>query len=629
MLAASALLAVIISGAFVVLLLAIGDVRGAERRTDHAQNVLVAANQLERLVLDLETGQRGFVLTKQARFLAPWNAARVAYPARARTLLALVDGERVSEHQARNIARSVRAYIRDYSVPLVSAAKRGDPSARSVATTDEGKRRVDALRDDFDRLLAVEHQTAARSRSTADSAAQKASAAAAIGIAVSVFLIGVYAGYLTQAIVRPVRRAAQLAGRFAGGDLTARMPETGAGEIGGLERSFNVMGSSLERSRDALGALAAEQAALRRVATLVARATPRAVFGAVAEEVGRLLDADRTFIGRYGADNAVTVVAAWSATGEQMPIRLDFPMRPEQEESVSLLVHDTCRPARLDSYGHEQGAVARGLGLRSSVGAPITVAGRLWGLIVVASTGDDMLPSATEDRLADFTELVATAITNADAQAELTASRARIVATADETRRRIERDLHDGAQQRLASLLLQLRAAQAAVPSELEQVDDELDRVAQGLAAALEELRDYARGIHPALLAERGLGPAVKALVRRSTVPVDVELHMDGRLPEQIEVGAYYVISEALTNAAKHANASSVVVDVEAIDDVLRLSVRDNGVGGADLSRGSGLVGLKDRVAALGGRISLESPPGGGTSLEVELPLVAERASPA
>jgi signal transduction histidine kinase len=276
---------------------------------------------------------------------------------------------------------------------------------------------------------------------------------------------------------------------------------------------------------------------------------------------------------------------------------------------------------------HYQHGSAHELGLRSSVGAPITVAGRLWGLIVVASTGENALPPGTEDRLADFTDLVATAITNADAQAELTASRARIVATADETRRRIERDLHDGAQQRLASLLLQLRAAQAAVPSELVQVDAELDRVAQGLAAALEELRDYARGIHPALLAERGLGAAVKALGRRSTVPVELELHMDGRLPEQIEVGAYYVISEALANAAKHANASSVVIDVDASDDVLRVSVRDDGVGGADLSRGSGLVGLKDRVAALGGRISLESPPGGGTLLEVELPLVAESAT--
>ena len=623
-LAASALLALIISGAFVVLLLAIGDARGAERRTDHAQDVLVAANQLERLLLDLETGQRGFVLTRQARFLEPWNGARAAFPSRARTLLALVDGERASEQQARDIARSVQSYIRDYSVPLVRAAERGDSSARSVATTDAGKRRVDALRVDFDRLLAVEQQTAARSRSTADSAAQRASAAAAIGIAGSVFLIAVYAGYLMRAIVRPVRRAAQLAGRFAGGDLTARMPETGVGEIGALERSFNVMGGSLESSRDALAALATEQAALRRVATLVARATPAAVFAAVAEEVGRLLGADRTFLGRYGADETVTIVAAWSVTGEQVPITLDVPQQPAAEDSVSPLVHDTRRPARLEHYQHGS---AHELGLRSSVGAPITVAGRLWGLIVVASTGENALPPGTEDRLADFTDLVATAITNADAQAELTASRARIVATADETRRRIERDLHDGAQQRLASLLLQLRAAQAAVPSELVQVDAELDRVAQGLAAALEELRDYARGIHPALLAERGLGAAVKALGRRSTVPVELELHMDGRLPEQIEVGAYYVISEALANAAKHANASSVVIDVDASDDVLRVSVRDDGVGGADLSRGSGLVGLKDRVAALGGRISLESPPGGGTLLEVELPLVAESAT--
>ena len=207
-----------------------------------------------------------------------------------------------------------------------------------------------------------------------------------------------------------------------------------------------------------------------------------------------------------------------------------------------------------------------------------------------------------------FTELIATAIANAETRAELAASRARIVATADATRRRIERDLHDGAQQQLVSLALELRAAQAALPSELGEQRAELSRVVEGLTAVLDELREISSGIHPAILSEGGLAPALKTLARRSPIPVQLDVRVEGRLPESVEVAAYYVVSEMLTNAAKHAHASSVQVDVAGADGVLRVSVRDDGVGGADPARGSGLVGLRDRVEALGGTIAVDSP---------------------
>jgi signal transduction histidine kinase/CHASE3 domain sensor protein len=616
---ASALLALLVAGAFAVLLLAIGDLRGAERRTGHAQDVLVTANHLERLVVDLETGQRGFILTRQERFLTPWLRARATLPARAATLRALVANEPTARRQVAEIARRARSYVNDYSVPLVSAARRGDPSARSVAATAAGKRRVDMMRRNFDRLIAVERRIDMESKETADAAAQRASAAAALGIAGSIALIALYAGYITRAIVRPVRRAAQMANRLSGGDLSARLPETGAGEIGALEHSFNVMGTSLERSRAELEALAAEQAALREVATLVAQgAPPEAVFAAVTEEVGRLLSAERTFMARYD-DDEVTLVGSWSADGTSMPLGVG---RPIGRRSASRIVRDTGRPVRIDDYG--SGAEAPGveaLGIRALVGAPIVVGGRVWGIITVASTTDEAPPPGTEGRLAAFTELVATAIANAEAQAELTASRARVVATADETRRKIERDLHDGAQQRLVSLALQLRSAQASVPDELEGVQAELEDVASGLTGALDELREYARGIHPAILGEGGLTPALKTLARRSTVPVELHVDTNGRLPERVEVGAYYVVSEALANVAKHAKASSVDVDVEAVTGVLRVSVRDDGKGGAHFGHGSGLLGLKDRVEALGGSIALASPRGEGTALRVELPI--------
>jgi PAS domain S-box-containing protein len=376
-------------------------------------------------------------------------------------------------------------------------------------------------------------------------------------------------------------------------------------------------------SREALQQLADEQAALRRVATLVANAAPPpVVFAAVAEEVGRLLPADRTFIGRYSADDTVTVVAGWNATGGTVGVGNRLPLG---ERGVSRFVRDTGRPARMDRYSDDDvgAAVTAALGIRSAVGAPITVQGHLWGTMMVASTGEEPPLPDTEARLAAFTELIATAIANAEGQAALTASRARIVATADHTRRRIERDLHDGAQQRLVSLALQLQAAQAAVPSELEELQAELDHVAAGLTGVQEELREFARGIHPAVLAEGGLGLALRTLARRSPVPVDLQVHVEGRLPERVEVAAYYVVAEALTNVAKHASASVVLVEVDAEDGLLRLGVRDDGVGGADPARGSGLVGLKDRAEATGGSLRVDSRAGQGTRLLVELPIDA------
>jgi signal transduction histidine kinase len=278
----------------------------------------------------------------------------------------------------------------------------------------------------------------------------------------------------------------------------------------------------------------------------------------------------------------------------------------------------------MDTYTGSSGdlsVVAHDVGLRSGVATPIIVQGRLWGVMVAASLDEQPLAPDTEARLASFTELVATAIANAESRSALDASRARIVAAFDEARRRIERDLHDGAQQRLVSLGLTLRAAQTAVPPKLGELGSELANVAEGLTNVVDELRELASGIHPAILAKGGLGSALRTLARRSTVPVELDVQAQDRLPEPVEVATYYVVSEALTNAAKHAQASVVQVEVAAVGGVLRLGVRDDGVGGADPTRGSGLVGLKDRVEALGGTITVQSPPGAGTALQVDLPL--------
>ncbi len=381
---------------------------------------------------------------------------------------------------------------------------------------------------------------------------------------------------------------------------------------------------SLQASRDELAQLLAEQAALRRVATLVARGVnPAEIFSAVAEEVRRLLGADSAGIARFQPDGTSIVVVG--AVGEYA-VRWPVGTRVELPGYAALaVVWRTGRSARIDEdvWSSASDPVAdalRELGIRSLVASPINVEGRLWGA-VNAWTRRGAFPSGTADRMADFTELVATAISNAESRAEAAASRTRIVAAADETRRRIERDLHDGTQQRLVSLGLELRLAQGMVPAELPELDTEIGRVSGELTGVAEDLREISRGIHPAILSEGGLGPALKTLARRAAIAVELDVAQMGRLPEPLEVTAYYVVSEALTNATKHAHASVVTVDAEASGGTLRVCVRDDGAGGADPQRGSGLVGLKDRVEALGGTFSMHSPAGGGTTVSCELPV--------
>jgi signal transduction histidine kinase len=450
----SGLLLLVVGVAFAVLLSAVTDLQASQRRLEHSREVLKAANQLERLVVDLEMGQRDFILTGQEPFLEPWRAARVALPGRSRALRGLVASDPVQERRARSITRQAVSYLNDFAVPLLEDARRDPAAARSVPVTEEGRRRMDAIRAEIDHLVATERTLSARRQEHTDAVARWAFIAAAAGLAGSVLFILAATAHLTQTIVRPVLETAAMATRLADGDLSVRVPETGVGEIRMLERAFNTMACSLEAGR-----------------------------------------------------------------------------------------------------------------------------------------------------------------------AELAASRARIVRAADETRRRIERDLHDGIQQRLVSLALHLRAIQASGATENPELRTELNRVADGLHGALDDLRETSRGIHPAILSEGGLGPALQMLSRRCAIPVEVDSSLQSRLPPPVEVAAYYVVAEALTNAAKHAGASFAMVRARLCGDRLHLSVHDDGSGGADPARGTGLIGLTDRIQALGGTITVHSPIGEGTTLDVHLPI--------
>nr|WP_228508117.1 GAF domain-containing protein [Herbiconiux sp. VKM Ac-1786] len=362
-----------------------------------------------------------------------------------------------------------------------------------------------------------------------------------------------------------------------------------------------------------------EQEALRRVAGLVAKsAEPMEVFDAVAEELARLLRVQGTKLLRYETDGTATFVASWGpldgglVTGTRISA---------QGTSVAGRILATGEAARVDDYRRARGPLAEQLtaaGIRSAAGAPIRVDGRLWGAIVIG-TADRSLPDDTEQRMRDFADLVATAIANLESRRALLDSRVRLVHMADDTRRRFERDLHDGVQQRLVAVGLGVVRAQGAV-AEDEPAREILDAVGVLLDDTIDGLRELSRGVHPAILTEGGLAPALRSLARRSGIATDLTVGDLGRLDAHVEVAAYFVVSEGLTNTAKHAPQAKADVVLGLVDDGLRIEVRDDGRGGADPEMGSGLIGIADRVEALGGSIEILSPVGRGTTITVVLP---------
>jgi signal transduction histidine kinase len=374
-------------------------------------------------------------------------------------------------------------------------------------------------------------------------------------------------------------------------------------------------------SRAGLSRLLEEQAALRRVATLVAAGAPSEdVFASVVEEIGRLLPVDLVNMCRYESDRTQTFVATWGKPGKRFPLGSRWPLGGK---NVATAVFETGRPVRIEDYSDVSGpvsVVARQTDLGSAVGTPIIVEGRLWGLMAVGSSQEQPLSPDTEARLASFTELVVTAIANAESRAALAASRARIVAAADESRRRIERDLHDGAQQRLVHAVIVLKLALRALSNGEADAGELVAEALRHAEGANAELRELAHGILPAALSRGGLRAGVEALVSRVSLPVSVDVAVD-RLPAGLEATAYFVVSEALTNVVKHAQAHSAQIKARVEGGELRVEVHDDGVGGASAGHGTGLGGLEDRVSALDGWLTLESPPGGGTRVCVRLPV--------
>ncbi|MGW1888206.1 CHASE3 domain-containing protein [Streptomyces sp. NPDC001970] len=450
--AASVLLALLIGAAFAVLLWAIADANSATSARRASRTAIVEAGSLQQLVSDLETGQRGFLITKREEFLQPWQTARKEFPAEARRFTETATSPE-QRRSAGQITQGIDSLITDYSVPLVEAARRGDPAASSLAATAEGERRVDALRAQFDQYTAQERARLAARENTARANGRRAVIAAGVGLAASTALVAAFTVLQHRAVVRPVRAAAAAAGQFADGHLGVRITPSNVAEIGTLGTSFNTMAASLQDSRT------------------------------------------------------------------------------------------------------------------------------------------------------------------------------RIMESVDAVHRRTARDLHDGAQQRLISLMIGLRLAREVISDAESSATELLDQSIADAQTAIDELRELASGIYPSVLTLKGLAAAVKDLADRCPIPAVVDSKCDQRIPSAVESNAYFIVAEAVTNAVKHAQASRIDISLE-LGEVLRIRVVDDGIGGVDeTTAGSGLTGLADRLAAFGGTLTIESPPGGGTSILVQIPIQPEAPS--
>jgi signal transduction histidine kinase len=370
-----------------------------------------------------------------------------------------------------------------------------------------------------------------------------------------------------------------------------------------------------------LETLVREQAALRRVSMLVARdAAPARIFASVCEEVGCILGVTTTNLVRYEEAGRATILGAWAAEGApSFPVAADIPM---DGDTVAPRILRSGRPVRVDEYDGLTDELAqrlRAVGIRSAVGAPIVVAGRLWGAVIAASGRPYGLPADAEERIAGFAQLITDALANADAREQLAASRARILQAGYEERRRLGRDLHDGAQQELVNVVIDLQLAQKRWHEHPERARGLVDDALTHAQAAIDDLRDLAAGIHPAVLADRGLAAALETLAARSPVPVELDAELEERLPMPVETTAYFVVAEALTNVGKYSGATHAEVAVRLEDGQLEVEVRDDGIGGADHSAGSGLRGLADRVSAVQGSLHVCSPPGRGTRVRAQI----------
>jgi signal transduction histidine kinase len=387
--------------------------------------------------------------------------------------------------------------------------------------------------------------------------------------------------------------------------------------------------AAAERQHNELIRIVNEQAVARRTAMLVAHGLPpEMVFREVAGAIGSVHDADYSLISRYEPDQTMSVVAFWAApdaAGLGVPdhLRWEPGLRWKMEESTCAAeTLRTGKPTRrtADQIGGDVGHWVRSLGVGHVLACPIKLQDQVWGEMALLYRCVKPPPEGTEQQVANFVELAGCTIAQAESRTQLIASRARLVKVFDAARRGLERDLHDGVQQRLVSLGLQLREAEACVPSGQQALEGHLRHIDEDLREIMRQVHEISHGLRPALLARGGLATALPSLARGFKIPVEFDINLPDQLNESAEMALYYFVSESLTNIAKHSHAHRATVQARRDDGVVSVAIHDDGSGGANPRQGSGIVGLQDRVEALGGTFKITSPPGEGTTIRATVP---------
>ncbi|GAA2582507.1 hypothetical protein GCM10010399_10380 [Dactylosporangium fulvum] len=614
------------------------DDRGRQARAAHTSHQAVVTAALVRTgVLAMEHGEHRYVVTGDPAHLRSWARARAMVESRIAQLPRLTADRPAQATLAAGLDQQIRQYLDTHPASAIKALRPGPTAAPDLGRLTSDQHQLDAIRHTAERFVGNERRHAAAQETRAERAFTRAGTATGLGIITCLFVVPVLITYTTRVIVRPVRTAAAMADKLAAGTQTGRMPTDGPHEIGLLQRSFNTMALSLQRHHDDLNRVVVEQTALRRIASLMAcTEAPDAVFDTITGQAGRLFEADTALLVRYDSDGAGTILAAWA--GDHPSDRTG--KRPLVGERTPLPLRDTTgrmRALRQSFCRHvgwerpDMPVAADGVaGSTRGVGAPIMVRGQVWGALALLGEAGGRLRRDDTERTADFTDLAGLVVDTVEARIRLAAVSARLIDAGDETRRKLERDLHDRIQHHLIAVILRLRMLEADMTGRDATeggtatgpvIADQVATIDGDLANVVEEVQTIAHGVYPAILTQRGLEAALDAMARRSPIPIERHIDLSPALPPVLQTSVYDIVAESLANTTKHAHASHLRIIAHQDGQKVWLRIEDDGAGGADSGRGTGIRSLTDRVQALGGTVQLHSPRGEGTRLIITLPL--------
>ncbi|MEU0556525.1 GAF domain-containing protein [Dactylosporangium sp. NPDC006015] len=593
--------------------------RRAEHTAEAEDQARSAVTALALLVTDAEAARCGLAATGDQLFRTRLASSLDVIPRRERELQRSVTHDPVKVMLLRQINLYLNEYLSNYLAPALATSRSGGPATVSNAIMLAARRHADLIGSRLDRLLELVNRSTVRARARAETHSNMGILAGVVLPLFSLVALVLMRRHAT-AVAGSVRNLEAAAVKIADGELTIRVPEDGPAETSRFQHAFNNMVSALAQHRHTLNEKIAEQSALRSAGTPAAGVqTPQAVFDAVTEQAGILFRTDLADLLHVDPDGTASVVATWSHAQWDLPADEQVRLEPE---GMAAQVLRSGRAVRLTHPGTPAPAWQRParFGLQAAIGVPVIAAGRAWGVLRLMSRRPETLPETVTSRATPFTDLVAVAVADHQARTDSAEARTRIMFAADETRRTIERKLHDGPQQRLTASLWALQTLDAQIPANLTELHAQVSMLTARMSTALDDLATIARDVHPAILSQRGLPSAIRSLARRTPVPVETTLDLPARPDEQVEIGMYHMVAEALALANNHPHTTLVNIEASVRSGRLLLHIEMNGMRTGDVASGPELVRIRDRVEALGGAMTLESSPERDIRLFIDVP---------